>query len=82
MLIEKIRESLPGETRALAATTQSLVPGPSRCFDEEQQTAKVSAHAEIVEVASQSSRERCVLMASWALRPGRKPYEQSKKSCS
>jgi len=61
-LIEKIREPLPGETRALAATTQPSVPGPPRCFDEEQQTTKVAAHAEVVEVASQSSRERCVLL--------------------
>jgi len=60
-LIEKIREPFPGETRALAATTQPLVPGPPRCFDEKQQTAKVAAHAEVVEVAAQSSRERCML---------------------
>jgi hypothetical protein len=62
VLIEQIREPFPSETCALAATTQPFVPGPPRCFDEEQQTAKVSAHAEVVEVASQSSRERCVLI--------------------
>ena len=51
-LVEKIREPLPGETLALAATAQPLVPGSLRRFDEEPETAEVPAHAEVVEVTS------------------------------
>src|SRR5262249_48131633 len=60
-LSEEIRQPLPGETRALAATTQPLVPGPLRRFDEPQQTLKVTMHTEGVEVASQTSTKRDVL---------------------
>ena len=60
-LSEEIREPLPIETLALAATTQPLVPRPLRCFDEPQETPKVATHAEVVEVASQTSPERGVL---------------------
>src|SRR4029434_26138 len=61
LLSEEIRKPLPRETRALAATTQPLIPHPLRCFDEPQQTPKVATHAEVVEVASQTSTERGVL---------------------
>ena len=60
-LSEQIREPLPSETLALAATAQPLVPRPLRRFDEPQQTLKVAADAEVVEVASQTSTERGVL---------------------
>src|SRR5439155_22392769 len=60
-LSEEIREPLPIETLALAATTQPLVPRPLRRFDEPQQTPKVAADTEVVEVASQTSTERGVL---------------------
>jgi hypothetical protein len=60
-LSEEIREPLPRETLALAATAQPLVPGPLRRFDESQQTLKVAIHAEVVEVTSQTSTERGVL---------------------
>src|SRR5215468_4390993 len=60
-LSEEIRELLPIETLALAATTQPLVPRPLRRFDETQQTRKVAADAEVIEVASQTSTERGVL---------------------
>src|SRR5262245_20679057 len=59
-LAEEIREPLPRETLALAATTQPLVPRPLRRCDEPQQTPKVAADAEGVEVASQPSTERGV----------------------
>ena len=61
MLSEEIREPLPRETLALAATTQPLVPRPLRRLDETQQTRKVAADAEVIEVASQTSTERGVL---------------------
>jgi hypothetical protein len=51
-LIEKIREPFPAETLALAATTQPLVPGPPRRFEEQQETSEVPADAEVVEVTS------------------------------
>ena len=51
-LCKKISEPLPGETLALAATTQPLVPGPPRRLDEQQQTTEVAADAKVVEVAS------------------------------
>src|SRR5262245_48444980 len=60
-LSEEIREPLPRETFALAATTQPLVPRPLRRFDESLQTPKVAADAEVVEVAAQPSTERGVL---------------------
>src|SRR5262245_19635381 len=60
-LSEEIREPLPSETLALAATTQPLVPRPLRRFDEPQQTPKVAADTEVVEVAAQTSSERGVL---------------------
>ena len=61
MLIEKISEPFPGETLALASAAEPLVPDPLRRLDEQQQTTEVAADAEVVEVASQSSRERRVL---------------------
>src|SRR5262249_17213172 len=60
-LSEEIRKPLPRETLAPAATAQPLVPGPLRRFDESQETPKVTTHAEVVEVASQTSTERGVL---------------------
>jgi hypothetical protein len=62
MLLEKISEPFPGETLALASAAEPLVPGPLRRLDEQQQTTEVPAHAEVVEVASQASPERCVLL--------------------
>src|SRR2546422_1828958 len=61
LLSEEIRKPLPIETLALAATAQPLVPSPLRRFDESQETLKVAADAEVVEVASQTSTERGVL---------------------
>src|SRR5215471_10477072 len=60
-LSEEIREPLPRETLALAATAQPLVPGPLRRFEESQETPNVATHAEVVEVTSQTSTERGVL---------------------
>src|SRR5262249_22708686 len=60
-LSKEIRKPLPRETLALAATAQPLVPGPLRRFDESQETPKVTTHAEVVAVASQTSTERGVL---------------------
>src|SRR5262244_4385746 len=53
-LSEEIREPLPRETRALAATAQPLVPGPLRRFDESPETPNVATHAEVVEVTAQT----------------------------
>ena len=61
-LSEKVREPLPVEPIALAATAQPLVPSPLRRFDESQQTPKVAAAAEVIEVASQAYTERGVLL--------------------
>jgi hypothetical protein len=61
-LSEKVRESLPVEPLALAATAQPLVPGPLRRLDEPQQTPKVAADAAVIEMTSQAYTERGVLL--------------------
>ena len=45
----------------MAPATEPLVPGPLRSFDDEEQTPKVAAHREVVEVAPDASAERGVL---------------------
>src|SRR5271157_4863635 len=60
-LFEKISEPFPIETLALASAAEPLIPSPLRRHDDQQQTTKVPAHAEVVEVAPQASRERCML---------------------
>src|SRR4051794_26499330 len=47
--------------RLLATTAEPLEPSPLRFLDEHQQTAKVAADAEVVEVASDARRERGML---------------------
>ena len=71
--MHKVGEPLPGEMLALAPMAKPFVPGSPRRLDEQQQAAEVAAAAEVVEVASQASRERSVLcldrMVSMATTP-------------
>jgi len=50
------------QTRALAAATKPLVPGPLRCFDESHHAVVVATDAEVIEVTSQAPIERGVLL--------------------
>jgi hypothetical protein len=45
----------------VAPTTEPLVPGSLRLFDDEKKTSEVAAHTEVVEVTLDAPRERCVL---------------------
>jgi len=46
----------------MAPTAEPLVPRSLRVIDDEQQTSKVAAHAEVVEVTLDAPRKRCVLL--------------------
>jgi hypothetical protein len=48
--------------RLLAPTAEPLVPSPFRLFDEQEQTAKVAADAEVIEVTLDAPPERGVLL--------------------
>jgi hypothetical protein len=48
--------------RLLAPTAEPFVPGSLHLFDEQKQTAKVAADAEVIEVAPHAPRERDVLL--------------------
>ena len=60
---QHIGEPRPMQTRALASTAKPRVPGPLRCSDESHHTARVTMHAEGVEVTSSAPIERGV----WSL---------------
>jgi len=60
--LEQSRVPLPRQATLLAATAQPLKPDPLRRLDEQQQTASVAVHAEVVEVAPESPVKRRVLV--------------------
>src|SRR5262249_8656135 len=83
--LEQLAELLPGEMRLLAPTAEPLVPGPLRFLGEHEQAAKVPAHAEVVEVALDASRERGVLhldrQVSMATTPVRDVLYRPSQAC-
>jgi hypothetical protein len=54
-------EPLPVETFALAPTAEPLVPDALHLIDDAQQTSKIAAHTEVVEVPLDAPLERRVL---------------------